>query len=151
MITFFNPYPEFSKELEENIISSTDEIISEFGMEAGYINIVFLSDDQLLKMNIEYLNHDYYTDIITFNYSEDPKGLEAELYISVDRVRDNAETNKVSLNEEMKRVVIHGMLHLAGFDDQTESDKKEMRLLEDKYIKAVPFHVKQNKVKIEAK
>jgi probable rRNA maturation factor len=143
MISFFNPYSEFSPEVEATVISAANEIISEYHLELGYINVVFLSDDELLKMNVEYLGHDYYTDIITFNYAENPKRIEAELYISIDRVKENAETNHVSFNEEMIRVIIHGTLHLAGFDDQTDAEKTEMRRLEDQYIKSASFHVKR--------
>ncbi len=150
MISFFNIYPSFNEEVEAGVISSINEIISQYNLLPGYVNIVFLSDDELLKMNVEYLGHDYYTDIITFNYSEDPKGLEAELYISIDRVKENAEANKVSLNEEMSRVIIHGALHLAGFDDQTDAEKKDMRRLEEQYMKPGSFHVKQENTKIEA-
>ena len=144
MISFFNPYSEFNQEEEAVVISAVGEIISDYHLkEEGYINVIFLSDDELLKMNLQYLGHDYYTDIITFNYSEDIKGLEAELYISIDRVKENADTNKVSFNEEMIRVIIHGALHLAGFDDQTDGEKAEMRRLEDQYIESASFHVKQ--------
>src|SRR3984957_8489623 len=110
MISFFNTYPEFTEEVETCAISSLSKIIEEYVLEPGYINIVFLSDDELLEMNRQYLNHDYYTDIITFNYSDTPKGIEAELYISFDRVKENAIANKVSMNNEMKRVIIHGAL-----------------------------------------
>jgi len=149
MISFFNPYLGFSQEVETAMISAIDTIVSDYDLELEYMNIVVLSDDELLKMNVDYLGHDYYTDIITFNYSEAPKVLEAELYISRDRVGENAETNQVSINDEMKRVIVHGTLHLAGFDDQTDLQKKEMRRLEEHYMKAGSFHVKQNN-KIEA-
>lgn len=95
------------------------------------INIVFSSDEELLLLNQQYLNHDTYTDIITFPYHQPGKPIEAELFISVQRVKENAAENNIHWQDELHRVIIHGVLHLLGFDDQTPEQQKEMRLKED--------------------
>ena len=96
----------------------------------GSINFVFCSDDFLLEMNKKYLKHNYYTDIITFDYSE-KNIVNGEVYISIDRVKENAGLMEVSFQNELCRVVIHGVLHLLGFSDKTSSQKKQIRRKED--------------------
>jgi probable rRNA maturation factor len=93
------------------------------------LSYVYCSDEQLLEMNRNHLNHDYYTDIITFDLSEDDT-IEGEIYISLDRVKDNAKTFGVSFEEELCRVMSHGLLHLFGYDDHAEGDQKVMRAKE---------------------
>jgi len=100
--------------------------------EEGEITIIFCPDEYLLKINKEYLDHDYYTDIITFPYSDNP--LIADLFISIDRVKDNAIDHSVSFEEELRRVIIHGILHLCGYDDDTPSSQKKMREAENRYL-----------------
>jgi probable rRNA maturation factor len=99
----------------------------------GDINYIFCSDEYLKQINIEYLNHDYYTDIITFNYNEGEQ-VSGDIYISLDRVRDNANEFKVNFHTELQRVIIHGILHLVGLDDKDEKEKEEMRKAEDEYM-----------------
>lgn len=94
---------------------------------------VFISDDHLADMNKKYLNHDTLTDIITFNWNEG-NSLKGEMYISVDRVAENANKYGADLETELRRVMIHGVLHLAGFNDKTKKDKAKMRRAEDKYL-----------------
>ena len=93
--------------------------------------IVFCTDEYLLEINKQFLQHDYYTDIITFNLSEDISIIEGEIYISIDRVRDNALTNKVTIQQELHRVIFHGVLHLSGYKDKSTKAKKEMTLQEN--------------------
>lgn len=96
------------------------------------INYVFCSDEELLEINREHLNHNYYTDIITFDLSEKGTGaLVSDIYISVDRVRDNAVDHKVSFRSELHRVIFHGILHLLGHRDKSEREEEEMREMED--------------------
>ncbi len=102
----------------------------------GELNLVFCSDDYLLEINKKHLNHDYYTDIITFDYSIGNK-ISGDLLISVDRVKENAKNFSVSFSQELNRVVIHGVLHLCGYKDKTEDEKKQMRNLENKYLKSI--------------
>lgn len=96
----------------------------------GGINFVFVSDDELLKLNKQYLKHNTYTDIITFDYSE-KKAISGDIFISIDRVKDNAKKFKVKFEDELHRVMIHGVLHLCGYKDKSPKDAKEMRKKED--------------------
>lgn len=96
----------------------------------GDINIIFCSDQYLLGINLQYLGHDYYTDIITFDYSVKPV-VSGDLFISVDSVRDNAVFYGSGFEEELHRVIVHGLLHLIGYDDHTEEDIAEMRRKEN--------------------
>lgn len=99
----------------------------------GDINIIFCSDPYILDINLRYLGHDYFTDIITFDYCEGDK-LSGDLFVSVDTVRENAVTYGTSFEEELHRVMIHGLLHLIGYDDHSEADRKVMRSKEDYYL-----------------
>jgi probable rRNA maturation factor len=98
------------------------------------INYIFCSDNYLLKINKQYLNHDFFTDIITFDLSVKSQALNAEVYISVDRVRDNARDFSASFKTELHRVIFHGALHLCGYSDKKPLDRQEMRKMEDKYL-----------------
>lgn len=94
----------------------------------------FVGDEELWRMNKQFLNHDTYTDIITFDYSEEEK-LSGEIYISVDRVKENAEKHKVSFEQELLRVMAHGLLHLAGYKDKNPLQQKQMRAAEERALK----------------
>lgn len=98
------------------------------------LNYIFCTDEYLLAINRSYLNHDTYTDIITFELSSDPDVTEGEIYISVDRVRENARNFSEPFIKELRRVIIHGALHLCGHTDHSEKEKRKMRTLEDKYL-----------------
>lgn len=98
------------------------------------LNYVFSSDQELLAMNRQYLKHDYYTDIITFELSEKGMPLEGEVYISIDRVKDNARLLGSSISKELHRVIFHGALHLCGYKDGTGAEKREMRDKEEKWL-----------------
>lgn len=98
------------------------------------LSYIFVSDDVLLSMNQEKLKHNTYTDILTFDLSDNPNELAGEIYISLDRVRENSVLFGVTFAQEIKRVMIHGVLHLIGFNDSTDEEKKEMRKKEDYFI-----------------
>ena len=99
------------------------------------IDIIFCSDEYLLEINKQHLQHDFYTDIITFDLSESPSNpIIGELYISIDRVKDNAALRDEKFSTELLRVIFHGLLHLCGFKDKTKSDIKTMREKEDEYL-----------------
>ena len=100
------------------------------------VNLIFCSDEYLLKMNIEYLQHDYYTDIISFDYCEDDKIL-GDLFISKDRVLENSIDNNVSVVFELQRVIVHGVLHLCGYKDKTDEEAALMRSKEDFYLSKI--------------
>lgn len=110
------------------------EVKAHFGKQIE-LSIVFCSDKYLLKVNQDFLQHDYYTDIITFPLSNTKQLIEAELYISTDRVKDNAKQLNLSIQQELHRVIFHGVLHLLGLKDKTKAQQAEMRLNEDKWLK----------------
>lgn len=99
----------------------------------GDINVIFCSDNYILDVNMKYLQHDYFTDIITFDYCEG-NVLSGDLFISVDSVRENSIEFGTDFEEELHRVIVHGVLHLIGYDDHTEEDKKVMRQKENYYL-----------------
>lgn len=109
------------------------EVVKSYSKSIGVLSFVFCTDDYLLEMNQKHLNHDYYTDIITFNYNEGDS-LSGDLFISYDRITDNAAMLGVSVWDELCRVMIHGVLHLIGFDDKTIEKKKEMREEENRSL-----------------
>jgi len=105
------------------------------GRSIASLNIIFCSDDYLLNINKQYLNHDYYTDIITFDLSESKKGpVTVELYISYDRIKDNARLLKTTTSKELHRVIFHGLMHLFGYKDKSTKDQMLMRKMEDKLL-----------------
>lgn len=104
----------------------------------GDISIIFCSDDYLHAINKKYLEHDYYTDIVTFNYVEDSV-ISGDLFISINRVKDNAKTFQSKFVVELYRVVFHGILHLVKYNDKTDAEQKQMRNKEDYYLSEVDF------------
>lgn len=105
------------------------------GCVLGGLSYIFCSDSYLLVINQQYLEHDDYTDIITFDLSSSPKEIVGEVYISIDRVKENAHELSVSFNTELHRVIFHGALHLCGYKDKSIKDASVMRFKEDKYLK----------------
>jgi len=100
----------------------------------GDLNYIFCSDEYLIEINKNYLNHDYYTDVITFDHSVIYNEISGDIFISVDRVTDYSEINSISAQLELQRVMIHGFLHLVGYLDKTEDDKNIMTKAEDVYL-----------------
>ncbi len=109
------------------------EVIRLNNHQTGHLSFVFCTDDYLLEVNKKFLNHDYYTDIITFDYNESTI-VSGDFIISIDRVKENAIMHQCAFHIELYRVIIHGVLHLLGFSDKTESKQKKMRKLEDRYL-----------------
>jgi rRNA maturation RNase YbeY len=118
----------------EFFVLSMNELIKSENYEMGEITLVFCKDEYLLDMNRTYLNHDYYTDIITFDYSKD-KIISGDLFISIDRVIENSSAFYVSFNHELSRVIYHGVLHLCGYKDKSDEDIITMRDKENYYLK----------------
>ena len=118
------------------------QIIESRNKSVGEISIVMCSDELLLETNRKYLNHDYYTDIITFDYTEEDQ-ISGDLMISYERVKENAKKENVSVQEELRRVMAHGVLHLLGFKDKSEREAAEMRSQEDAALDL--FHVEHSK------
>jgi rRNA maturation RNase YbeY len=123
--------------LDSKLLSSWLSNVCDEESKALYeVNLIFCSDEYLLKMNIEYLQHDYYTDIISFDYCEDNKIL-GDLFISKDRVLDNSIEHNVSFDAEIQRVIVHGVLHLCGYKDKTDVEEILMRNREDYYLSKI--------------
>jgi rRNA maturation RNase YbeY len=116
--------------------SFIEKRVKKEGFSIETLTYVFCSDKYLLKMNKDFLSHNYYTDIISFDLSETTGNLIGEVYISVDRVKDNAKTHGTSLKEELHRVIFHGALHFCGYKDKKPTDTKKMRQMEDLWLAA---------------
>jgi|SRR5690625_1326828 len=123
---------------EEEVKLWIQDVILKEDLEVGDLSYVFCSDEFLHKMNLEYLEHDTLTDIITFDYRHGNL-ISGEIYISTDRVADNAKDFNVSFDEELHRVMIHGILHICGYNDLTESEEKQMRAKEDAALSSRKF------------
>ena len=109
------------------------ELIISEDKKPGEINYIFCDDDHLLQVNKDFLNHDYYTDVITFDYVKG-KTISADIFVSLPRIFDNASTLSKNFEDEFHRVLAHGILHLCGYKDKTEADEKQMRSKEDFYL-----------------
>ncbi len=134
MITFFSEDINFTLPDKRKTSAWLKTAITREEYKLVSLNYVFCSDEYLLQINRDYLEHDYYTDIITFNQSEEETDIEGDIFISIERVRENAITLNVDFLQELKRVMIHGLLHLCGYDDHSEVDQQQMRVKEDSYL-----------------
>ena len=136
-ISFTNQ--EVSLQLRDKLLlkSFLMTIFTKEGKKFKSLSYIFCTDQFLLKLNQQYLNHDTFTDILTFALSNSPLPIVAEIYISVDRVKENARDLKIDFLTELKRVMIHGILHLCGYEDYTKADKKIMREKEDHYLQDI--------------
>ncbi len=132
-INFHSEDLELSLENEEQSCSWIKSAIQEEGHQLGNLNFIFCSDAYLHKINVEYLNHDTFTDVITFPYSE--THVEGDVFISIERIRENAKSFEVSFEQELHRVIIHGVLHLMGLSDKTSEEKKLMTEKENTYLR----------------
>lgn len=131
MIQFF--YENLTESVSTDYIKWLEEIILSEAKKLGEINYIFCDDEYLLKINQDYLQHDYYTDIITFD-SVKGKTISGEIFVSLQRISDNASTLSKNYEDELKRVLAHGILHLCGYKDKTEDEEREMRSKEDFYL-----------------
>ena len=138
---FFNYENDFVITNENDFSVWLEKIIKTEKKSLGEISYIFCDDDYLLDINIKHLNHDSYTDIITFNYCEKDL-ISGDIFISTERVEENAQTYQVSFHEELLRVMSHGVLHLIGYNDKTDKEEEIMRQKEDEKIKM--FHVKHS-------
>ena len=132
----FNYETDFKLENENDFSSWITSVIINEGFKEGEINYIFCDDTYLLNLNIEFLNHDTLTDIISFDYTMG-KEISGDIYISIDRVIENSEQFKVNFINELSRVMIHGVLHYCGYKDKTDEDIATMRMKENYYIDRV--------------
>ena len=136
----FNYETDFELANETQFENWISNVIASEGKHEGEINYIFCDDDYLHKINVEYLDHDTLTDIISFDYSVGNE-LHGDIFVSIERVKDNALDFNVSFDEEIKRVIIHGILHYCGYKDKSEKDELLMRAKEDE--KVAMFHVER--------
>jgi probable rRNA maturation factor len=132
-IRFFLHLVDYQIEGKRKIKTWIRKILTDHDKMVGEINIILTCDSKLLEINKRYLKKENYTDIITFDYS-DKKVISGELYISIDRIKENANIYNVTCNNEVVRVIIHGILHLLNYDDNTYLKKKKMKKMEDNYL-----------------
>ena len=144
-IRFFYNGLRFSFNQRNRIKEFFEKVLRNEGKTVGSINYIFCRDDELRLLNYHYLKHNYYTDILTFDLSLSKKEVIAEIFISIPRVKDNAKLFGSSFSKELHRVMIHGLLHLCGYNDKTVVQIKRMRTMEEKYLLQLgfPFHVKR--------
>lgn len=132
-ISFHSEDVDFQLENEQKLIDWINSTIQQEEKSATEITYVFCSDEYLYQMNLDYLNHDTYTDIITFDYTEN-SFVSGDIFISIDRVKENAFKFNTTFLNELSRVIIHGVLHLVGYKDKTTEQKQVMRSKEDFYL-----------------
>ncbi len=130
-IQFFSEDLIFKLQQKQVITEWLEKIIENHHYSINQLNYIFCSDKYLLQINQDYLNHDCYTDIITFDNSEDTDVIESDIFISIERVKENATNQSILFELELHRVMVHGVLHLLGFNDKEEDDKRRMREKED--------------------
>ena len=133
-INFFTEEIDYSLTHKTMLRSWISSVIKDNHKGLSCLNYIFTSDQYLLNMNRTYLDHDTFTDIITFDQSAHNDQIEADIYISVDRIRENSKNLHIPFQDELHRVMIHGVLHLIGFDDKSESERQEMRKKENHYL-----------------
>lgn len=131
-IEYFSEDTSFEASNKEQLSTWLNAITARYEQEIAFLNYIYCSDNYLLQINKEYLQHDYFTDIITFDQRDfDDQPIEGDIFISIDRVADNATNNHTSFEHELHRVMAHGLLHLLGFNDKTDEQKQQMRESED--------------------
>ena len=131
---------EFDIQLDKSSIQGLlENILLDNNQNTGSINVIMTDDDTLRRMKKKYFNQDLYTDVIAFNIDENP--FEGEIYISYDRIKDNSKKFNQSFEDELKRILIHGSLHLCGYDDKTPKEKLEMTSLEENYLEKFGYSI----------
>lgn len=135
IIRFFFPYNNFSLTRRNELKGFIQYLFKKENTQLNSLNYIFCSDEYLLPINQQFLNHDTYTDIVTFPLNESGEPVEGEIYISIERVRENALTQGTSFVSELHRVIFHGALHLCGYKDKLKDDKLTMRTMEDRYLR----------------
>lgn len=138
-ILFFTEDIKFTLQRKNAIRSWLHDLVQSERYQLNHLNFIFCSDKFLHKINLQYLNHDNYTDIITFDNSNSKGTVEGDIFISIQRVKENAKTLKINFSDELQRVMAHGVLHLCGYKDKTPKAKQAMTGKEDYYLSLRPF------------
>ncbi len=133
-VHFFSENIDFSINQPQRIADWIQQVISDENYELSFLNFIFCDDSYLLDVNEQYLQHHDFTDIITFSYSDSPHLVEGDIFISIDRVQENAQLFNISFDTELHRVMVHGVLHLLGYNDKSESEQQTMREKENSYL-----------------
>lgn len=139
-ISFFEEDIQYNLKDKLKVKQWIKDTIAAEGFKLDELTYVFCSDEYLLQINQQYLDHDTYTDIITFDNSSEDKVITGDIFISIERIRENAAKFNQSVTDELHRVIIHGALHLLGYKDKTAADSKNMTQLEDKYLDKRAFN-----------
>ena len=140
-INFFCEDVAFELTHSETIQAWITHTINNENHSISELNYIFCSDEYLHKINIDYLDHDYYTDIITFDNSDEEQIVEGDIFISIERVEDNAQDQGIAFELELRRVLIHGVLHLLGYKDKSQSEQQQMREKENAYLSLPQFQI----------
>jgi probable rRNA maturation factor len=135
MITYQSENIDFILKEKRKTSKWLKQITQNEGFRITELNYIFLNDEKLYEINLEYLDHDTYTDIITFDNSEEEDIIEGDIFISIDRIRENAATFQTSFENELRRVIAHGLLHLCGYKDKSDEDAKKMREMENESLR----------------
>jgi len=139
LIQFFTEEVDFTPEHEPQLLDWIVNAISSEGFDAGVINIIFCNDEYLSELNQRFLERDTLTDVIAFDYRENARDVSGDIFISIDRTAENAMKYGQSFEEETRRVIIHGVLHLCGYSDKSPAEQSLMRSKEDYYLSLLPF------------
>lgn len=140
-INFFGEDTDFELTHKEIISSWIAHTITAENHQLSELNYIFCSDEYLLQINVDYLQHDYYTDVITFDNSEEEGVVEGDIFISIDRIADYAQDQGIPFETELRRVIIHGVLHLVGYNDKTDAQQEEMTEKENAYLSLPQFQI----------
>ena len=132
-VNIFYNYSAFQPPPNNKLIQLTESVLHQEDREPGQINVIFTNNEEIFSLNAQYLNHHYYTDVIAFYYSRSGP-VEGDIFISLDKVYENSLEYESGFENEVIRVLIHGILHLAGYTDETQEEKESMHRLEDRYI-----------------
>lgn len=138
-ISFFNVDVPYVLRSKKGVRKWLSLVVKMEGFRLGVLNVIICSDEYLFKMNVLYLKHKTYTDIITFDQSESKEEVSGELYISIDRIKDNAKALNINIIDEVHRVIVHGALHLCGYGDKDPKSKAEMTAKENFYLQKRAF------------
>lgn len=136
----FQTIEQYSFELADSHLYAQwlQEVTQQENSQLAELTYIFCTDSYLHQMNVEYLQHDTFTDVITFDYTESQQAISGDVFISVERVQENAAHYQSTPGEELRRVMVHGLLHLLGYKDKSEEEKKQMRTKEDQYLRLFP-------------